>query len=133
MGPRLPSMGPRLPTIKIDKNRVKRSALSTLVFRQRVGVQYIGSCLKKLARITAEQGRPTSASRLYRLAVSLHKSVAPSFSPIGERKPSATGFAALLTEATSASEGKHSTPYKAELTEREVEVLRLVAQGLTDN
>jgi hypothetical protein len=30
--------GPRLPTIHIDKNRVKRSARSALVFRQSMGV-----------------------------------------------------------------------------------------------
>ena len=96
--------------------------------------EHIGSCLERLASIAAEQGQPVWASRLYRLAVSLRDSAVSSRSPVGDRRISttATGGEALLTGATPNPGAKHSLPYPDGLSAREVEVLRLVAQGLTD-
>jgi DNA-binding CsgD family transcriptional regulator len=94
--------------------------------------QHIGSCLERLASMAAEQDRLAWASRLYRLTVSLRQSVAPSCSPARGCRSSDHVIASTTLLAGQTFEAKCSKPYPAGLTAREVEVLRLLAEGLTD-
>lgn len=84
---------------------------------------YITSSLERLAGIAAAQGRPAHAARLWRIAVSIGNTVAPPPPPVDTLR----GCPAAATPRA-----KPSSRYPAGLTAREVEVLRLVAQGLTD-
>ncbi len=76
---------------------------------------YIACRLEELAIIAAAQGLPARAARLWRIAVSMRDTIAPPPPPVDEYKPSIA-----------------ASDYPADLTAREVEVLHLVAQGLTD-
>jgi DNA-binding CsgD family transcriptional regulator len=83
----------------------------------------ITSCLERLASIAAAQGRPAHAARLWRIVVSMRDSLAPPLLPVDTLQsypPAATPRV------------KSSSRHPAGLTAREAEVLRLVAQGLTD-
>ena len=116
---------------------------------------YIAACLEDLADVAATQGQSAYAARLWNMAVSLRGTISMSLPSAGRTAyecPVTAGsarqnhlpgqaFAArelapvperVNTIPQSATTGKERSTYPAGLTAREVEVLQLVAQGLTD-
>ncbi len=117
--------------------------------------RYIAACLEDLANVAATQGQPAYAARLWNMAESLRGTISMSLSSADRtayKRPVTAGssrqnhlpgqvFAVqelapvperVNTVPRSANTGKEQSIYPAGLTAREVEVLQLVAQGLTD-
>jgi DNA-binding CsgD family transcriptional regulator len=117
--------------------------------------RYIAACLEDLANVAATQGQPAYAARLWNMAESLRGTISITLSSADRtayKRPVTAGSARqnhlpgqvfavqelapvperVNTVPRSANTGKEQSIYPAGLTAREVEVLQLVAQGLTD-
>jgi ATP/maltotriose-dependent transcriptional regulator MalT len=127
------------------------------IFIQADHKQWIAVCLEGLATVVAAQGELSWAARLWGTAEALRKAIGAPLPPVErpdyEHAVATAGaqlgekdFAAawaegrtmtpeqvlIATEPLSASSTKPRAPYPDGLTAREVEVLRLVAQGLSN-